>query len=59
MRYFSPLEKQIVSALIGLKKTPENVFGMVMQSILFSKGKLALLIVNQGKMACYYCQIEI
>lgn len=49
MRYFSPLEKQIVSALIGLKNPPENVFGMVMQSILFSKGKLALLIVNQGK----------
>lgn len=49
MRYFSPLEKQIVSALIGLKNPPENVFGMVMQSILFSKGKLALLVVNQGK----------
>ena len=49
MRYFSPLEKQIVSALIGLKNPPENVFGMIMQSILFSKGKLALLIVNQGK----------
>ena len=49
MRYFSPLEKQIVSALIGLKNPPENVFGMVMQPILFSKGKLALLVVNQGK----------
>lgn len=49
MRYFSPLEKQIVSALVGLKNPPENVFGMVIQSILFSKGKLALLVVNQGK----------
>lgn len=49
MRYFSPLEKQIVSALNGLKNPPENVFGMVVQPILFSKGKLALLVVNQGK----------
>lgn len=49
MRYFSPLEKQIVSVLVGLKNPPENVFGMVVQSILFSKGKLALLVVNQGK----------
>lgn len=51
MRYFCPLEKQIISALVELKNPPENVFAMIMQPILFSKGKLALLVVNQGKHA--------
>lgn len=49
MRYFSSFEKQLVSVLVELKNPPENLFGMVMLPMLFSKGKQALLVVNQGK----------
>lgn len=38
MRCFSPLEQRIISILADLKNPSENVFAMVMQPILFSRG---------------------